>query len=477
MKLKSLPAVMRALDSVLVSRSKIATFAGKTFDGKRDLYTALGYKRALSYSDFYDRYRRGGIAGRIVDIPASATWRNSPDIKDNTSVDETDFDKTWKELVDRLRVFPFMERADRLAGIGHYGALLIGAPGSLETPLPPSMTPKDIIFLSPFSEEDAEVKDLDNDTTSPRFGRPATYSLRVNSSVVGSSRDTRATQPTIVHHSRIIHVAEGLGQDEIFGIPRLLRIWNYLDDLDKIIGGSAEAIWRTVDRGIQFDLDKDAFLDPADEEDFADEIEDYMHGLKRWIKTQGITANVLGSDTPNPSGVFGVVGSLIAGTTGIPMRVLFGSERGQLASTQDERNFNARIKERQKSYAEPMMLRPLVDMLIDRKVLPEPAEGYSITWPDLSTLTRREQADVAARVAQSIRSISTQGAQNSPTRVITGDEFRKEYLGLGPMPKEDKDEEEPSKDEPDPEKEDEETDAGKEEEGNGPTSAALHRIG
>ena len=57
-------------------------------------------------------------------------------------------------------------------------------------------------------------------------------------------------------------------------------VWNYLDDLDKIMGGSSEAVWRTVDRGIQFDIDKDADLTSEDEDDFEDEIDEYIHGLQ-----------------------------------------------------------------------------------------------------------------------------------------------------------------------------------------------------
>ncbi len=307
--LRGLAVFQRAMDSLLVSRSRIATFAGKTFDGIRDLYTALGYKRVLVFKDYNDRYKRGGIAAKVVDSPASATWRNSPAIIEKGSEGkDSEFNDAWKALADRLSIFHYLERADRVSGIGHYGALLIGAKGDLKTPLVKVDGPEDVLFLAVYTEEHAPVGKLTFDTSSPNFGLPETYKLDLTSDV--TTANAISTRSVEAHHTRIIHVAEGLSENEIFGIPRMSRIWNYLDDLDKIVGGSSEAIWRIVDRGIQFDLDKDATLDPQDEEDFNDEIQDYMHGFQRYLRTQGVTANILGSDAPNPMGAASVVFSV-----------------------------------------------------------------------------------------------------------------------------------------------------------------------
>ena len=51
------------------------TRAGITFSGRRDLYETLGYLRTLRYEDYYQRYRRGCIASRIIDAFPAATWR------------------------------------------------------------------------------------------------------------------------------------------------------------------------------------------------------------------------------------------------------------------------------------------------------------------------------------------------------------------------------------------------------------------
>lgn len=409
--------------STIVSRADLANRAGITYDGKRDLYSALGYRRVLTYAEYYDRYLRGGIAARVVDAFPNATWRNPPEV---FVKDQEEFGEIWRELAQRLSLFHYIERADRLAGVGRFSALFLGTTGArdLKTPITNVKGPEGVLFVSIFSEPNASITTLDDNPTSERFGLPAIYDVKFLNNKTINSRITARR----VHSSRIIHIADGLLEDDIFGTPRLQRIWNYLDDLDKVIGGSSEAVWRTVDRGIQFDLDKDLTLLPADEEAFSDEIEEYMHGIKRYIKTQGITAKVLGSDTPDPTGPVESILGLISGTTGIPQRILLGSERGELASGQDERNFNSRVRERQLSYAEPIILRPLLNRLISIKALPEPKGEVIIDWPDLAVQTKREEADIAARLGQAVRNVSEQG--RTGMFVIPPKLFATRYLNI-----------------------------------------------
>lgn len=419
-------SLFKAMSS-LVARASLANRLGKTFGGDRDIYLSLGYKKTLEFDDYNERYRRGGIAGRIVDAPAAITWRNEPSLVEIGSTGEiTKFEQAWVDLATRLQLYHFLERADKVSGIGRYGVLLIGVRGgrALEEPLVGELTPEDIIFLAPYSEDNATIRQFETDASNPRFGLPLMYDLKLSTGLEGFTASNNMVK---VHHSRLIHIAEALVEDDIFGIPRLHRVWNYLDDLDKIMGGSAEGVWQTVNRGIQFDVDKDMELEGDDIIAFEDEIEDYMHGHKRYMRTKGITANVLGSEIPDPRGPFQVVSSLISGVTGMPQRILFGSERGQLASSLDERNWNSRIKERQGKFAETKMIRPMVDKFIQLGVLPE--VKYNIKWPDLNTMSMREVADVAARMGQAIRNISVAMATEGEP-LISAAEVRRLWLGL-----------------------------------------------
>ena len=75
----------------------------------------------------------------------------------------------------------------------------------------------------------------------------------------------------------------------------------------------------------------------------------------------------------------------------------------QLASGQDAKTWNARVRRRQTLYAEPMVLRPFIDRLIAMGVLPPAQEGgYDVSWADLNTLTDMERADIADKITTAL---------------------------------------------------------------------------
>ena len=416
---------LTSLISTVISRADLANRAGLTFDGKRDLYKELGYRRVLTFAEYDDRYQRGGIASRIVDAFPMATWRNPPIV---TVKGNEKFGEVWNELALRLKLFHYLERVDRLAGIGRYAVLFLGVSGGREVKaqIQKVKGPEGVLFLTVLSEIHAEIRAVESSPQSPRFGLPSVYDMQFLANTTTESRVLKRP----VSASRVIHVADGVLENDVFGVSRLKKVWNYLDDLDKVIGGASEAVWRTVDRGIQFDLDKDLDLTDDDEADFAAEIEEYYLGLKRYIKTKGITTKVLGSEVPDPRGPVDAVIGLISGTTGIPQRILLGSERGELSSGQDERNFNSRVRERQLSYAEPVILRPLLDRFIAINALPAPEGEIIINWPDLAIITDKEEADIAARVGQAVANVSAQ-AKNG-MMVVPPKLFAERWFGIDP---------------------------------------------
>lgn len=417
------------LTSALISRSELAARAGLTFGGKRDLYKALGYTRTITFKDYLDRFKRGGIAARIVKAPARATWSSSPILRVGDDITKkTKFERAWQDLATQLNLFSNFEKADKLAGIGRFAVILIGIRGSgtkLERPVSKTVKAEDILYVKGYSEEHVKIKSMVEDPSDPRFGKPEIYCLQINNNP--DAKNKRGFISSLdVHYSRILHIAEDALADEVFGTPRLREIWNYLDDLEKIIGGSSEAVWRRVDKGIVFNLDKEASITKDQEKDLTDEIEAYLHNMQRYLRVQGMEVTDLSSDAPDPTGAFQAVLSLIAGTTGIPQRILLGSERGQLASTQDRSSWAERIGERRETFAEPVILRPFIDWCIERKVLPDPREAYKIEWEDLMSMTDREKAEVARSTAFAIE----RAGRHLGTQIVGPGEFRSKYLGL-----------------------------------------------
>jgi len=399
-----------AMAASLLRRTGILDHAGVTFAGKRDLFEVLGYKTKLDMNDYVNRYNRGGIAKRIVDAPAKATWRLPPNVLEiKESSDETAFEKEFKLLAQRLKLYHYIERVDKLASLGRFAIMVIGAmPSDLATPLRKVRKPEDILFLNVFSEAHVEILNLSNNASDPRFGLPENYKVDLTSDLVETRRTSLKNKDVKVHYSRVIHIAESLLENDLFGRPRLQAIWNLLDDLDKVTGGAGESYWLIANRGLHLNLNDDTELTEPAEKAIEDEVAEYQHGLRRMMLTRGMELKQLGGADVDPRGVSDVLISLIAGTSEIPKRILLGSESAELASTQDRANWNERVFERQQSYGGPMVLRPIIDRFIDLGALPKPENGYTIEWPDLSALTKREQAEVALRMGAAVRNFKEQ---------------------------------------------------------------------
>lgn len=422
-------SALQTLTSAMLDRWLFANRAGLQFDGDRDVYQALGYRRDLQFADYQAKYDRDPIAARIIDAPAAATWRNQPEVVDDEDPEKTTpFEEAWMSLEARLRIYQRLERLDRMTGIGRYGVLVMGLRGQQFTEQEATRVsgPDDLLYLTPYAECAAQIDDYDGDPQSERFGRPVIYNLQINA----EGKRSQQAGSLRAHHSRIIHVVENPLEDDVFGRPRLRNLFNLLDDALKVVGGSAETYWLEARRGLHANLDKEAKPLPKDKEkELRGQIEEYVNNLRRVIRTQGMELNTLGGSVANPQGPFDVIMKLVSVASGMPIRILTGSERGELASSQDDGNWAGRVEERQHHYAEPVILRPLIDRLINLGALPEPSDGeYDINWQSLSDPGERERAETSEILSRAAVNFQT------AKRILTADEGR-EVLGLeGPAP-------------------------------------------
>ena len=422
---KSGVGVMRALGA-LVERFKLATLTGLQFDGERDLYAVFGYKKVLSDHNFLDKYCRQDIASRIVDAPPGATWSNPPHMKDK----EAPLSKAWETLVEDSKLWTVMYQADRLARLGYYSIVMFGFDDSTSIESAPSNV-KELLYARAIgSRLITEIK-LNDDTKSSEFGRPASYKIQfadtVNSQAAISTTKIVESQNKLIHSGRTIHVVDNPLEDPIVGVPIMQKVYNLLDDLLKVAGGTAETYWLTSNRGMQADIDKDMDLDTEDSDALSDEIEEYQHELRRIIRTRGVKLTPLGAKAPSPQQTFDMIMALISGTTGIPRRILLGSEAGQLASEQDRANWAERIGERRALFAEPMLLNPMVTKFQTAGLLPE--GEWEWEWPSAFILSPLEGSMVMAQTARAIGNISRQTG-NKNTMQLTSREEARDIIGL-----------------------------------------------
>jgi uncharacterized protein len=241
-----------------------------------------------------------------------------------------------------------------------------------------------------YGEGSVSIGTLDNDVTSPRFGMPIAYSLKNQSS--------KTTPPVTgnIHYSRVIHVIDGLTESRVYGVPRLKSVFNRLMDLEKVAGGSAEMYWRGARPGMQFNLEPDTMMTPETKDSLRQQIDEYENNLRRILRTQGVEINELKPQVADPEKFIDAQLLLISGATGIPKRILTGSERGELASTQDAHNWNTIVQERRTDFCEPNILVPFIERMIEHQVISSPvAEFYTMEWPDLFAPSDKQQAEVS----------------------------------------------------------------------------------
>lgn len=412
-------AVLTVL-SALTMRAEIASRLGKSFSDKRDLYEALGYNKNPTFNDYMARYKRQDIASAIIDAPVGECWRRPPQVTESLE-EETEFEKTWTALVEAKGIYHFLPRVDRLASIGHYAVLLMGFDDGKELNVEVKSAKK-LLFLVPYSEQNATIATSVNDTKNERYGWPETYSISMKSPPGGDSGITKQ-----VHWSRVIHVAEGCLEDNVLGSPGLESVLNRLQDIELLLGGSAEMFWRGAFPGYGFNIAPDATIGEQDLTNLKDEIEDYMHGLKRYLRLRGVDVESLAQQVADPSNHVSVQIDAISCAKRIPKRILLGSERGELASSQDEKAWMDHIDERRRKHCEPMILRPLIDRLIKVGVLPPPKEKYTAIWPDLMIPSEKEKAEVGEIRSRTLGNfVNAIGAES----VVPISIFQKKMLGF-----------------------------------------------
>jgi uncharacterized protein len=400
--------------SILSDRLALGSY-GTSHNGARDYFEVLGYPKQLGINDYLIKFERDPLGGRIVEFPPDETWRDTPTVKDGRdkdAQDDTPFVNAWSDFAERMRVYHYCQRADTLCGIGRFSILLIGVAGGgdLETEVTRVSNLDQILYLRPYGEQSVEVAEYENDPQSPRFGLPLIYTVTLADTTNLTNTGSLGTLERRVHASRVIHVAEGLLENDVYGMPRLQRVYNLLDDILKLVGGAAEASWLLMRKGFVLNIDPETELSDEAKASIEEEFDEYEHGLRRFMKTRGVTVSDLGSEVVDPSGPFSVIISLISAATGIPQRILLGSERGELASSQDASNWAGAIASRQLNFAEPTILRPLIDRLMQWGALPKPqaADGrYTVIWDPLFELNEQEKAAIGAAWADAIQKLST----------------------------------------------------------------------
>jgi len=418
---------------------------GLGFDGDRDLYESVGWNAELTPAAYLSYYKRG-IGKTVVNIKPDYTWngRLRIRVKDKESSTLPD---AWEKLDRKFGITNIFNKADKLAGILQYSVIMMGFNDpKAKTPneAVPSIVEEngstknlDLLFLKVFRQDNAQITQIEGNINSPRFGLPKTYQIKtletsnpsitpVNSLVVSDSSNPSVagnTKTVNISASRCVHIAENLLEGDIYGTPRMEASMNYIQDLDKITGGSGEMYWRGALPGWFFSIDADAEYQQADIDNMDDQIDAMLLGLERYVKAQGVTPIPLAPQISDPRPFVKVQYEGISVTTRTPMRILLGSESGEMASTQDADAWDSEIESRRHLDCE-RWVRDLIDRLMSFGVLPR-EEEYEIIWPAINAQNKEQQSKIALNISLAIKNYTT---SINPERVISPEDFLSKVL-------------------------------------------------
>lgn len=419
-----------AINDVMVGRAELMM---KMMDPRRDLNVECGYPDVLTVNHFSGMYSREPIANRVVKILPTATWQAHPKVfeKENNNT-KTPFELALDDVSKTLRgtswlkgevanpLWEYSRRIDIMSGIGHYGILLLGLDDQKKLEEPADGIRKDgsakgsnkatrkLLYLQAFDEFAAPVIKWEQDPTSPRFGQPLLYNVNFN--VPGAPGGKNFN----VHWSRVIHVADNIESNEVQGVPRQQPVYNRLHDLLKLYGGCAEMYWKGAFPGLSIETQPQLGGEGGieiDKEGLRVQMFNYMNGLQRYLALLGLSAKSLAPQVSDPSSQINVLLDAVCVQLDVPKRKFMGSERGELASSEDDGDWNDLIRGRQVNHAKPRIIGRTIDRLIGLEVLPAPAE-YDAKFPELDSLSEEDKASIALKQSQAMSAFQTGGCES-----------------------------------------------------------------
>ena len=208
-------------------------------DQLHNVYCDFGYPNYLDFFNYWNMFRRFGIAARVVNLVPDLCWLMPPVVTSKN----TQFDAEFKALLKNTKLWNRLKGLDKRQRVGRYAGLFIQVSDGKkpDQPVENLNGVANIVNLKPIYEGQLEVTTTEQNNLNPDYGNPTMYNY--NSGDVGNRNDEAATSYNI-HPSRLIMAAEGADDGSIYGISSLENIFNDLIDMRKISGAGGEGFYQ-----------------------------------------------------------------------------------------------------------------------------------------------------------------------------------------------------------------------------------------
>ena len=392
-------------------------FSGSNYTGDtlHEIGKDFGYPDDLGFSNYFNMYRRFGIAKTVIELPVNTSWKTPPTIKGSDSLE-----KDIGILIKKFKMWQRAKGLDTRQRVGRYAGMYMRVRDNTmpDKPIEKLSGLASLVEMMPLYESQLKITQTDQDMLSDTYGQPILYQY---SGSVEGDRNENTNNVITIHASRIIPAAEGADSGWIYGIPALEAVYNSLMDLRKIAGAGGEGFYKNAAQSIVFEL-KDAASATQNKTllaKFNDMADNFLRNrFRRSLWTPGLEAKVLETSLANPKEFFmNSLSDVAAGTTPpIPSTVLIGQQTGERASTEDSKNFLAGIQSRRENFVTDLVA-DLIDWMMLSGVLKK--EDYEIEWDDLLARSDKEKLESADKMAETNQKQfqSGQGVPFSPEEI------------------------------------------------------------
>lgn len=402
---------------------------------KHDFNLDFGYKDDVDFYDLYEVYKRGGVAKSLVKKTVGKTWETMPELREDDDTDRKDtaVEKEVARWMGKMRFWQMLMETDKRSLVGEYSALIFQyADGkSMDQPVDGKVSGGlgGLIGVLPAWEGQFHISEWDQDRNSPTWGQPirATYT---ESSVDAEEGKYRSFQ---VHRDRFYIWSK---DRTTFNDSDMEAVYNALVDMEKIRGATAEGFWKNSKAQPVLEA-----AGGADAPDFAqlaqmlgttidglpealdNVVADWSRGHDQSLMLQGMKAYNLSVSQIQPKESYDIAAGEAAAGFDIPMRILFGNQTGERASTEDAAQWNRTNMSRRRNYTSPNVM-DVVDILKDRGILHD--IDWHLEWEDLTGATEEQRLERIKGMSQVNRDSAATGDV-----VFADDEIRSE-MGFGP---------------------------------------------
>lgn len=403
------------------ARQRYACAGSGGADAKRpNAWSAYGYKQNLDFNDFYRMWERGGLAHGAIARVNTKCWQDEPEVIEGEPSDEkrppTAWEKQFKAFAKKHKLWEHLREADLRRTVGKYSALVLQiADGKTwESPVR-GRAARRLVKIIPAWESQLTPSSWGTDEKdSETYGMPTMYTF--NEGQVGDDITAAAAgyigRQVQIHPDRVIILG-----DIINGVPMLRAAFNDFVNLEKILGGSGESFLKNASRQLAINFDKEVNLidiatahgvKPEELRTIFDQVTNGLNqGIDQTVMTQGANVTPLVAAVPDPQQHFNVSLMSAAASIMIPVMVWIGSQTGERASSEDQKDWNKTCQGRRVQVLSSD-IETVIAHFIRLSLVPVMLET-SVVWSDLSEATTAEKLANAKLMGETNNLFATTG--------------------------------------------------------------------